>query len=165
MKTRQEQMTQGGFDGDSNFLGDDSEYRDWFGVLGQSRDSDCLERSNFRVGLELLGGESDTVRVERFGHWACGWIEEVYIKPDSEAHRIAKKIESDLADYPVLNEEDFSELEQEEATEIWSGCYDWRERIEYIRKNISEFEFHDFRDMIGCVRGQYFSGYASELIR
>ena len=45
-------MTSGALDGDHNFLGDDSEYRDWFGVVGQSRDSAALERSNFRVALE-----------------------------------------------------------------------------------------------------------------
>lgn len=39
-----------------------------------------------------------------------------------------------------------------------------RERVEYIRKHRSQFEFRDFADMLGCVRGKYFAGYASELI-
>jgi hypothetical protein len=39
-----------------------------------------------------------------------------------------------------------------------------KERIAYIRKHRSEFEFADLRDMLSCVRGNYFAGYASELI-
>ncbi len=71
MKTRREQMTGGsGLDSYANFSGDDSDYQDWYGVVGQSRDSDALGRSNFRVGLKILGGEGDNVRVERYGHWA-----------------------------------------------------------------------------------------------
>lgn len=164
MKTRKEQMTSGGIDGYSNFLGDDSEYRNWFGIIGQSRDSDCLERSNFRIALELLGGESDTVRVERYGHWACGWIEEIYVKPDSEAYLIAQTIEKQLDNYPVLDEDDFSNLESEEADEIWANCYNSKERAQYIRHNRSQFEFNSFRDLWSCVKGQYFAGYASELV-
>ena len=58
--------------------------RDYFGAewsryysagLGQSRDSDCLEQSNFAVMLHELGGESDTVIVVRESHWAVGWVE------------------------------------------------------------------------------------------
>ena len=43
--------------------------------VGQSRDSDCLEQSNFAVMLERLGGESETVIVVRESHWAVGWVE------------------------------------------------------------------------------------------
>ena len=47
---------------------------DSYVFLSQSRDSDALTRSNFECGLELLGGESDTVQVIRERHWACdGW--------------------------------------------------------------------------------------------
>ena len=164
MKTRKEQMTSGGIDGYNNFLGDDSDYQDWFGVLGQSRDSDVLERSNFEIGLEMLGGKSDTVRVERYGHWAVGWIEEIYVKPNSEAHEIAKQIEVNLQDYPILDEQDFQEAEEKEAIETWQNCFDDSERLEYIRENRGQFEFNDFADLRSCVRGDCFVGYASELI-
>jgi hypothetical protein len=164
MKTRYQEMTSGGIDGYSNFLGNDDDYKEWFGILGQSRDSNCLERSNFEVGLKMLGGESETVRVERYGHWAVGWIEEIYVKPNSKAYEIAKEIESKLADYPILDESDFSDKEWNEANEVWKNCYSPKERIDYIRKHYSQFEFRDFRDLLACVRGLYFCGYASELI-
>lgn len=164
MRTRKEQMTSGGMDSYSNFIGDDSDYQDWFGILGQSRDSDVLERSNFEVGLEMLGGESDTVRVERYGHWAVGWIEEIYVKPNSKAHKIAKEIETKLAEYPILDENRYSEMEIDEANEVWQNCYNDKERLEYIREHRSEFDFTDIADIRSCIRGEYFGGYTSELL-
>lgn len=164
MKTRYEQMTSSGLDGYSNFIGDDSDYRDWYGVIGQSRDSTALERSNFKIALERLGGESDTVIVARYGHWAVGWIDEIYVKPNTPECAVAEQIEKELSNYSILDEIDFSDEEQIEADEIWANCYDWRERIEYIREHSSEFEFKTFLDMLACVRGKYFAGYAGEFI-
>lgn len=133
--------------------------------VGQSRDSDALERSNFATMLQLLGGESETVIVVRESHWAVGWIEWIAIHDsDTAALAIADEAKGRLEDYPVLNEDDFSEREMEEANEIWRECYNAFERIDYIRRNRSQFEFHDFADMIACIRGEYFAGYASELI-
>jgi hypothetical protein len=119
--------------------------------------------------LELLGGESDVVTVVRESHWAVGWVEWIAIEADGTAEsdkalQIADRAKERLADYPVLNEEDLSEREQAAADETWKNCYSWKERIEYIRQHDSQFEFHDYADMLACVRGQYFAGYASELL-
>ena len=133
--------------------------------LGQSRDSDTIERSNFACMLKALGGESDTVQVVRERHWAVGWVEWIAIHQDNEAAlKIADDVQERLADYPVVNEEHWSELEQEDANLTWQNCYSPQERIDYIREHRSQFEFHDMADLIGCVRGQYFAGYASELL-
>jgi hypothetical protein len=138
--------------------------------VGQSRDSDALERSNFRVMLRVLGGESDVVTVVRESHWAVGWVEWIAIEADGtpesdKALQIADKQVEHLGNYPVLNESDFLEEEQDEADETWSRCYSPQERIDYIREHRDQFDFRDFADMIGCVRGQYFAGDASELLR
>lgn len=77
-----------------------------------------------------------------------------------EANRILEKLDG----YPVLDEFDFSEREMTAANDIWRDCYRPKERVEYIRKHRSQFEFRDWLDMLGCVRGNYFAGYASELI-
>ncbi len=139
--------------------------QDWLVVpVGRNRDSGCLDESNFASALESLGGESETVEVHRFGHWACGWFEIIIVKPDSDAAKEAESIESALADYPCLDDEDFSQRETEEADRVWASCFNVKQRIEYIEKNRSQFEFRDFVDMLGCVRGRYFGGYASELI-
>ena len=115
LKTRAEQMTQSGtLDGYHNFMGDDSAYRNWFAApLGRSRDSDCLEGSNFDIGLKRLGGESETVLVARYNHWACGWVEQVYVEPGSKALKEAIKLESELNSYPVLDDEDYSNRQVE----------------------------------------------------
>ena len=80
------------------------------------------------------------------------------------ALKIADKISKDLKNYPVIDEDDWSERESNEADRVWKDNYNPSERIEYIRQNDSQFEFRDYADLIGCVRGNYFSGYASELI-
>jgi len=132
---------------------------------GRSRDSDCLEESNFCTMLQLLGGESDTVTVVRESHWAVGWVEWIAIhQDDAKALQIADEARARLADYPVLDEDDWSEREQETANQIWRECYSPKERIRYVRDHRSQFDFHDFADLIGCIRGQFFNGYASELI-
>lgn len=143
-----------------------AEWPDYYSSgVGQSRDSDALERSNFTCMLKTLGGESNTVRVVREGHWAVGWVEWIAIhESDASALRKADEIKGGLEDYPVINEDHWSELEQEDATEVWRNCYNVRERIAYIRAHKSQFEFHDYSDMLGCVRGNYFAGYASELL-
>mgnify|MGYP001442215662 CR=1 FL=1 len=137
----------------------------WFvAPVGRNRDSGPLDESNFAVALKILGGESSTVEVHRFNHWGPGWFELILVAPDSIEFREAERIEGSLADYPVLDEMDFSERESDAANQTWKNCYGNKDRIRYIRKKRYQFEFADFRDMLSCVRGNYFSGYASELI-
>jgi hypothetical protein len=137
----------------------------WFvAPVGRNRDSGPLDESNFAVALKILGGKSETVEIHRFGHWGPGWFEIILVSPDSIAFTEAERIECSLSDYPVLDDMDFSERESDAANETWRNCYREKERIAYIRKHRSEFEFADLRDMLSCVRGNYFAGYASELI-
>lgn len=133
--------------------------------VGQSRDSDALEQSNFAAMLKAIGGESETVIVVRESHWAVGWVEWIAIhESDESALFWADHTMGELADYPVLDEDDLSRREQDEANDLWRDCYDRFERIAYIREHRYQFEFHDMADMLACVRGDYFAGYASELI-
>lgn len=114
--------------------------QDW-AVLpcGLNRDSGCLDQSNFATAVTALGGESDTVEVHRFGHWACGWFEIIIVKPDTPQFALAEEIENSLADYPILDDSDFSEREWDMVTEYWTGM-SVRERAEYCgRCDISIF--------------------------
>ena len=107
-----------GFDSFSNYMGE-TNFQNFYGLITQNRDSGTVTRSNFISALELLGGESDTVQVHRFGHWACGWWEIIAVKKDTKQFKIAEKIEKDLMNYPVVNEEHLSELEWNEAHDYW----------------------------------------------
>lgn len=151
-----------GFDSMNNYLGEIPENK-WLVVMTRNRDSDILTESNWNCALERLGGESETVEIFRFGHWACGWWEAMCVIEGSESEAIGQEIEEDIKSYPVLDEDDLSEREMEEANRVWSECYNKKERLKYIRNNRSQFEFHDFRDLMAQIRGEYFSGYASEL--
>jgi len=133
--------------------------------VGRSRDSDDLEESNFAIMLRDLGGESETVLVIRESHWAVGWVEWIAIhREDEKSLRIADKNKSRMADYPVLDEEDWSARETESANKVWANCYDEPARIKYIRDNRSQFDFFNWSDLRAQVRGDYFGGYASELL-
>lgn len=152
--------------------------RDYFGAnwpnhyssgVGRSRDSDALEESNFATMLRDLGGESVVVTVVRESHWAVGWVEWIAIEADGTAESdkalaIADKNKARLEDYLVLDESDWSERESESANTVWRDCYSPKERVRYIREHSSQFDFRDYRDLLGCVRGQYFAGYASDLL-
>jgi len=137
---------------------------EYYVFLGRNRDSDCLTQSNFRVALEKLGGESGTVSIVRERHFLCGWVEWIAIHKDDEvALALAEKMQEKLENCFILDENDWCELEIEEADKLWKS-YNNSERIEYVKENRSDFEFSDFADLLGCCRGKYFAGYPYELL-
>lgn len=153
-----------------NYMGET--YPDWYVAAFRHRDSDILAESNWEVTVQRLSrldrARKDiphTVQVIRTGHWAVGWAESLLIHGSNpDALRAADDIRDSLNGYSVLDEDDFGRREDEEAQRVWKDCYSPQERIDYIREHRSQFEFHGFLDMLGCVRGEYFAGYASELI-
>ncbi len=133
--------------------------------FGQSRDSDCLERSNFQSAWAAIVSVSKRAEIVSENHWAVGWVEWIAIPADDyEALRIADELVQRAEDYPSLNDDLLTELENEEAEVAWAHCYGVAERIQYIRENRNQFEFRTLADLLGCVRGHYFAGYASELV-
>ena len=90
-----------------NYRGEDlSQY---FILLTKTRDSGILKKSNFDVAKKRLEGLKG-VRIDRFNHWAVGWIKQILIKQGSEKALIeAEEIISELNNYPVLDEEDYNE--------------------------------------------------------
>jgi hypothetical protein len=102
--------------------------------VGQSRDSDCLEQSNFAVMLAVLGGESETVIVVCENHWAVGWVEWIAIH-ESDTDALAKADEQcgRLANYPVLDEDDWGRREYEAQCETWEQA-SLRDRLDYCQR-------------------------------
>ena len=98
-----------GFDPEGIVL---DERQDWFVLpIGTNRDADCLAESNWHSVIKSLGGESDTLEVHRFGHWAWGWFEIALLHPDREEE--GNEIEECLLEYPVFDDEDYSNREYE----------------------------------------------------
>ncbi len=138
---------------------------DYYSAYVQHRDSDALARSNFASMLKEIGGESETVLIVRESHWAVGWVEWIAIhESNTQALEKANAILEGLEDYPVVNDDYFSETEQIDAEETWKNCYDDKGKLNYIREHRDQFEFKDYGDLIGCARGRYFAGCASELL-
>lgn len=114
--------------------------QDWLVLpVGRNRDSGELDQSNFDTALKMLGGESDTVEVHRFGHWACGWLEIIIVKPGSDAEKVANEIESSLENYPVLDETDLSNREWEGYQEGWQNYA----RRDFIKGLSRKFNLRD----------------------
>lgn len=124
------------------------EQQDWLVLpVIRTRDSEALELSNFATvenNLEEVNPSGEDWEVHRFGHWANGWFEILIVKPDSEAHRYGEHVAQALADYPILDEMDFSEREWEEVNETWKHCYSVGERVALIREHNSRagMEYH-----------------------
>lgn len=155
---------------------DDNQVADECAIVYLSdRDSDCLDQSNEAQIIDALRpwtgaiDDGDDVETQSHNHWAVGHVDGIVIRclrngEPTAAFRELHGLLMRLADYPVLDEMDYSERENEEAQRVWSDCYNDRERIAYMRRNSSQFSFSSFSDMLGCARGKYFAGYASELI-
>lgn len=104
---------------------------DWFVVATKTRDANILTLANWDAFLQALDGTD--YEIESSSHWACGWIEYLIVKPDSEALRIADDIHEQLADYPVVDDELLSQYEFNATDSLWrelSMC----ERIQYLHK-------------------------------
>jgi len=87
----------------------------WYIGLSVHRDSDVLERSNWRVIVPtLLADYPKDAAIERMHHWAVGWIDYLLVRPGTAAVRTVQEWRAKLADYPIANESDYSDLEYAE---------------------------------------------------
>ena len=85
----------------------------WLIAATQAPDwGDALQRSNFRVMRDHLG-ESDNVAVEYAGG-AVGHIDYLLVRPGTPEAALAEQLNAKIADYPVLDDDDLSELEWSE---------------------------------------------------
>lgn len=147
----------------------------WYGYVsagvGQHRESDCLERSNFDTMVaELIDSphfqkqdtefhdthpNAEPAQVVRENHWAVGWMEWIAIHPDATyLLQHANKLMESYDSYPVLDEERYWDYEYQECDDLWSNCYDWRERLELIREHYDP-RYSDVSQAIKAVRGSW----------
>lgn len=110
--------TPSGYDPQGAFLPD---RQDWIvAPISRTRDTaDALTIANWKAQLTLLGGESETVELHRFGHWACGWFEIVLVHP-SRSDDIDDLVGGLNAD-GVLDEKLLWEVEDAQESEAWNS--------------------------------------------
>jgi hypothetical protein len=102
-----------------------------FAPIGVHRDSDLITQSNFDTALkELRGVSGKSVQVMHTTHWAVGWYDHVMVRTTAKK-TMEKVLEicNRLDNYPVLDEEDLSRREVEQA----DGAYDNWARYDVAR--------------------------------
>ena len=103
---------------DFPFCKPDFAQSDWeCGPCGRTRDSEPLEECNFDVATERLDAVDPygrTWEIICWRHWAVGWVEEIFTKPGSEAHKLALGMREALGEYPCLDDERLAEYESED---------------------------------------------------
>ena len=113
----------------------------WYVVAGQNASGDALEESNFRVMARALGIDNvgnpydgpngqnadDTAAIESYGG-AAGHGQWLLVRPGSPAEDAAREMLARMEDYPVLDDEDYSELEYQNAHYGVSEELRWRYR-------------------------------------
>lgn len=101
------------------YWGDNGE---WLNAYGRHRDSDALDNANFEALRRIVDTacehEHDAYVIEHFSHWAVGWIDELLINPDcAKAIEAVQSAIDKLEDYPLVDENLYSEMEYESACE------------------------------------------------
>lgn len=123
-------------------------------VYSRTRDSDAslLEESNWNVMLQTLEdihGEADSMGyhsrpeeaaalyIWRAGCSMVGWVDYLTINPDKasdELLRAADDMLSSLKDYPLLDDQDYCNLQDEAIRDHWNGVLIY-DRVDWCREN------------------------------
>jgi len=138
-----------GFDHKGAFLHE--QMLDWYVVpVIRTRDSGILTISNFECAAGMISDASVmdnelSFETHRFGHWGPGWVEIIIVRPGSNCETEAGKIAEMLENYPILDEDDFSQREWEYVEESWQNM-SIRERVKLCAEHgISIFAArHDY---------------------
>jgi hypothetical protein len=103
-------------------LGDGYEHS-YCAVYAKTRDSDYLYQSNYDAYKQLLNDAHVRFYELHFNHWGCGWIDQLVIKAINKNGKVSKafmtclSIQEQLDNYPVLDEDDYSNREYDATIE------------------------------------------------
>lgn len=126
------------------FGGNEEMFKTWsLGPVIEHRDSDVLTRSNARVLIRTLEARKDfdgQWSELECNHWAVGWVKHLSFRVLDEKGQPCE-IGAYLRDwftylkeqYPVADENDYSELEEEEANRTW-GQMSIKDRVETCKR-------------------------------
>ena len=123
----------------------------WAILYTHHRDSGLLDQSNATVIAKALApftdGDIPTVVMESHDHWAVGYINGFSIRvydtrsQITEAFRTYHRLAEQMAIYPILDEEDYSERETEATVENIVNAA-WRLKDDYELPEYWEWETH-----------------------
>jgi len=104
--------------GADNYSGDD--YSDYYIVVGQNRDSNYEDQSNFIVTMKRLGGEnSSDVIIVHARHWLVGWIELLLVHENAkEKLELAKQILTEIDEEMILDWDNYQDLKSDEVDSL-----------------------------------------------
>jgi hypothetical protein len=141
-------------------------------VYTQNRDSGLLDQSNAEAIADAMKPFLDhgDVMEEHHNHWACGWVDGYAIRvyrdgKITDAFRTYHDLQTRLSDYPVLDEDDYSNRVCE-ATLANIADSAWRLKKEYDLP--SDWGFQTYRwlsdhDCSEIENDDDRGGYPSEL--
>ena len=101
----------------------------WGPTISKSRDSGPLEESNFQaITQDMLERFPEDTRIVLSTHWGFGWVEQLFVRHYDDngptpAHEAIMQWHDKLSNYPVANEEDFSQREYDSQLELLTSCY------------------------------------------
>ena len=91
-------------------------FDDYYILYSRNRNSDTITESNWRSIIKYLDKQRAHYRIERFSHWLCGWIEQILIlETDKVSVDIGNDITIQLRNYPIFDDDDYSELQVDKA--------------------------------------------------
>lgn len=133
----------------SNYIGPD--YSDYFPLVGYTRDSGPLEKSNFEAMRdELSNKEGDLfkgVEIMGFSHWGCGWFDLIMIHKNArpELLKHADIMMESLEDYPILDDSHYCDAIREEIQSVYDGLgsFEFNELVKFL--NIAD-SFNDLSE-------------------
>jgi hypothetical protein len=129
------------------YFGDLELGKSWAFVIARSRDSELLEESNFAtVKNDLEKQFPGDVENVHSSHWAVGWVDELAVRMLDKKGKVtpagiaALEWQEKLDDYPVADEEDYSEREAEATIDniMFEGNID-RPRAEEVYGWLANF--------------------------
>ena len=96
---------------------------DWFVMpIGQNRDSNTIQRSNFTVMQKHFSEkdeEQESYEIHRFRHWGNGWFEILVFNPkNSSLLELAQDLKNELELHIVLDEDHWLQLEIENGNDF-----------------------------------------------
>ena len=104
---------------DFGYWGSSDMFDTWgFTNVDQNRDSDALEKANFKyITEDLMGSFPEDFRIETYNHWAVGSVDRLVCRIYEEDRKtialpfvLAMEWLDKLADYPVADEEIYTKF-------------------------------------------------------